>query len=94
MTGADKPILPSLEGLPPDAKSEDAQASPPKGIEAVRDAWKRMPTRPGVYRMIGAEGEVLYVGKAKSLKNRVGQYAQGRGHTNAIYRMIQQTASM
>ncbi|HRK63987.1 MAG TPA: excinuclease ABC subunit UvrC, partial [Terricaulis sp.] len=44
--------------------------------------------------MIGADGEVLYVGKAKSLKNRVGQYAQGRGHTNAIYRMIQQTASM
>ncbi len=53
-----------------------------------------MPGRPGVYRMLGADGEVLYVGKAKSLKNRVGQYAQGRGHTNAIYRMIHQTVSM
>ncbi|UPT65096.1 MAG: excinuclease ABC subunit UvrC [Hyphomonadaceae bacterium JAD_PAG50586_4] len=65
-----------------------------KGIEAIRDAWKRMPAKPGVYRMLGADGEVLYVGKAKSLKNRVSMYAQGRGHTNAIYRMIHQTASM
>jgi len=90
MTGADKPDLPPLEGLP----AEDAPTPALKGIEAIRDAWKRLPTRPGVYRMIGADGEVLYVGKAKSLKNRVGQYAQGRGHTNAIYRMIHQTVSM
>ncbi len=90
MTGADKPALPALDGLP----VEDAPAPQLKGIEAIRDAWKRMPARPGVYRMIGADGEVLYVGKAKSLKNRVGQYAQGRGHTNAIYRMIHQTVSM
>ena len=90
MTGADKPDLPPLEGLP----AEDAPVPALKGIEAIRDAWKRLPTRPGVYRMIGADGEVLYVGKAKSLKNRVGQYAQGRGHTNAIYRMIHQTVSM
>ncbi|MGD9982252.1 MAG: excinuclease ABC subunit UvrC [Hyphomonadaceae bacterium] len=65
-----------------------------KGVEAIRDAWKRMPAKPGVYRMIAADGEVLYVGKARSLKARVGHYAQGRGHTNAIYRMIHQTASM
>jgi excinuclease ABC subunit C len=90
MTGADKPILPPLGGLP----AEDQPQPAMKGIEAIRDAWKRLPARPGVYRMIGADGEVLYVGKAKSLKNRVGQYAQGRGHTNAIYRMIHQTASM
>ena len=90
MTGADKPILPPLEHLP----AEDAPTPALKGIEAIRDAWKRLPAKPGVYRMIGADGEVLYVGKAKSLKNRVGQYAQGRGHTNAIYRMIHQTASM
>jgi excinuclease ABC subunit C len=90
MSGADKPTLPALEHLP----SEDAPTPALKGIEAIRDAWKRLPARPGVYRMIGADGEVLYVGKAKSLKNRVGQYAQGRGHTNAIYRMIHQTASL
>jgi excinuclease ABC subunit C len=90
VTGADKPTLPALDGLP----VEDAPPPQLKGIEAIRDAWKRMPARPGVYRMLGADGEVLYVGKAKSLKNRVGQYAQGRGHTNAIYRMIHQTVSM
>jgi len=90
MSGADKPTLPELEGLP----GEDAPAPELKGIEAIRDAWKRMPAKPGVYRMLGADGEVLYVGKAKSLKNRVSMYAQGRGHTNAIYRMIHQTASM
>ncbi len=90
MTGADKPITPPLEHLP----AEDAPTPVLKGIEAIRDAWKRLPSKPGVYRMIGADGEVLYVGKAKSLKNRVGQYAQGRSHTNAIYRMIHQTLSM
>jgi excinuclease ABC subunit C len=90
MSGADKPALPPLEGLP----VEDAPKPALKGIEAIRDAWKRMPARPGVYRMLGADGEVLYVGKAKSLKNRVAMYAQGRGHTNAIYRMIHQTVAM
>ncbi len=90
MTGADKPALPPLEGLP----REDAPPPALKGVEAIRDAWRRLPNRPGVYRMIGADGEVLYVGKAKSLKNRVAMYAQGRGHTNAIYRMINLTTSL
>ena len=44
--------------------------------------------------MLGADGEVLYVGKAKSLKHRVGQYAQGRAHTNAVARMLHQTVSL
>jgi excinuclease ABC subunit C len=90
MSGADKPDLPTLEGLP----GEAAPAPVLKGVDAIRDAWTRLPNRPGVYRMIGADAEVLYVGKAKSLKNRVGQYAQGRGHTNAIYRMIHQTVAL
>ncbi|MEZ6022600.1 MAG: GIY-YIG nuclease family protein [Hyphomonadaceae bacterium] len=90
MTGADKPTLPPLDGLPGEASPRPEM----KGVEAIRDAWKRLPSRPGVYRMIGADGEVLYVGKAKNLKNRVGQYAQGRAHANAIYRMIHQTVSL
>ena len=77
MTGADKPTLPPLDALPPDAQPPAAL----KGVEVIRDVWRRLPTKPGVYRMIGADGEVLYVGKAKSLKARVAQYAQGRGHT-------------
>lgn len=90
MSSADKPTLPPLEALP----GEDAPKPALKGIEAIRDAWSRLPAKPGVYRMIGADGEVLYVGKAKSLKNRVGQYAQGRAHANAIHRMIRETVSM
>jgi excinuclease ABC subunit C len=90
MANADKPDLPRLEGLPGEAAPKPAL----KGIEAIRDAWSRLPTRPGVYRMLGADGEVLYVGKAKSLKHRVGQYAQGRAHTNAVARMLHQTVSL
>jgi excinuclease ABC subunit C len=91
MTGADKPILPATLGTLP---AEEAPEPSLKGVEAIRDAWKRLPARPGVYRMLGADGEVLYVGKAKSLKHRVAMYAQGRGHTNAIYRMIHQTHAL
>jgi excinuclease ABC subunit C len=94
MTGADKPTLPPLGALPGEAAPAPAHGQTLRGVEAIRDAWTRLPAKPGVYRMIGADGEVLYVGKAKSLKARVGQYAQGRGHTNAIARMIAQTVSL
>nr|WP_244439705.1 excinuclease ABC subunit UvrC [Nitratireductor aquibiodomus] len=64
------------------------------GIEVIQSAVKRLPNAPGVYRMMNAEGDVLYVGKARSLKKRVTNYAQGRGHTNRIGRMVRETASM
>ncbi len=64
------------------------------GIEVIQAAVKRLPNAPGVYRMMNAEGDVLYVGKARSLKKRVTNYAQGRGHTNRIGRMVRETASM
>lgn len=44
--------------------------------------------------MLDAKGDVLYVGKAKNLKNRVGSYARGQAHSNRIARMIAETASM
>ena len=49
---------------------------------------------PGVYRMLDAKGEVLYVGKAKALKNRVTNYTQLNGLTRRIQRMIAQTRAM
>ncbi|MGA0607734.1 excinuclease ABC subunit UvrC [Phenylobacterium sp. VNQ135] len=71
----------------------DNQA-PLKGAALIKDEVKRLPDRPGVYRMIGEDGEVLYVGKARSLKKRVLQYAQGRFHTQRIAHMVDLTRSM
>jgi excinuclease ABC subunit C len=68
--------------------------SPLIGADLIRDEVKRLTDQPGVYRMMGEDGEVLYVGKAKSLKKRVIQYAQGRFHTNRIANMVALTRSM
>jgi excinuclease ABC subunit C len=65
-----------------------------KGAALIKDEVKRLPDRPGVYRMMGEGGEVLYVGKARSLKKRVLQYAQGRFHTQRIAHMVDLTRSM
>ncbi len=64
------------------------------GAELIQQLVKRLPNAPGVYRMIGPGGDVLYVGKARSIKKRVTNYAQGRGHTNRIGRMIRETVAM
>ena len=64
------------------------------GAELIGELVKKLPNSPGVYRMMNAEGDVLYVGKARSLKKRVGNYAQGRVHSNRIARMVRETAHM
>ncbi len=53
-----------------------------------------MTARPGVYRMLNAASEVLYVGKARNLRARVSNYARLSGHSGRIARMIHETASM
>jgi excinuclease ABC subunit C len=64
------------------------------GMELIGEFVKQLPNRPGVYRMLNASNEVLYVGKARSLKKRVGNYAAGRVHSNRIGRMVRETANM
>jgi excinuclease ABC subunit C len=74
---------------------DDLTAKPAKiGAELIRDEAKRAPEGPGVYRMLGDNGEVLYVGKARSIKKRVMQYAQGRFHTQRIALMVSLTRAM
>ena len=64
------------------------------GPEVIARILKTLPNGPGVYRMIDAEGDVLYVGKARNLKKRVQSYTRLGGHTNRIARMILATAAM
>jgi excinuclease ABC subunit C len=64
------------------------------GVAAIRNVWKTLPLKPGVYRMHDARGDVLYVGKAKALKNRVSSYTQVDRLPNRLRRMVAQTRSM
>ncbi|WP_342641291.1 excinuclease ABC subunit UvrC [Rhodoligotrophos ferricapiens] len=64
------------------------------GPEVIRAVVKTAPTRPGVYRMFDADGQLLYVGKARSLKARLQNYTRLGGHTNRIATMISLTTSM
>jgi len=75
---------------------EDTGAASQKhGADLIADLVTRLPKKPGVYRMMNAAGDVLYVGKAKSLRNRVQNYARGVGHGgNRTARMIAETAHM
>ena len=89
---ADRPDTPPLgaeDGAAP-APAEDDRSGP----EVIAAYVKNLPPKPGVYRMYGADGDVLYVGKARNLKNRVSNYAKSGGHTNRIALMIALTRSM
>ena len=65
-----------------------------KGHEVIKSYLKSLDGSPGVYRMLNQDGEVLYVGKARSLKRRVSNYAKPTGHSARIGRMISNTSSM
>ena len=64
------------------------------GVAAIRNVLATLPVRPGVYRMHDAKGEVLYVGKARALKNRVANYTQVARMPKRLSRMVAQTRSM
>jgi len=64
------------------------------GVTAIRETVKTLKPRPGVYRMLDARGEVLYVGKARALKNRVSNYVQVQALPARLQRMVAQTRGM
>jgi excinuclease ABC subunit C len=84
----DEQALPELE--PAEAPAGTLAA----GRAAIARAVKHAPSSPGVYRMIDAQGEVLYVGKAKNIKKRINAYTRPTGHDSRIIRMISGTVAM
>jgi excinuclease ABC subunit C len=102
MNGINKDIDPASE-----LREEDEESSLPEielengptgtlaaGRAAILRFAKVAPSAPGVYRMIDAQGDVLYVGKAKNIKKRVTAYARPTGHDTRIARMIAATATL
>ena len=75
-----------------------AMATSPKkpinGPDLIAGFVSRLPGKPGVYRMLGEDGAVLYVGKAKNLKKRVSNYTKYKGNSLRIQRMIRLTHDM
>jgi excinuclease ABC subunit C len=65
-----------------------------KGVAAIREVARTLKPKPGVYRMNDARGDVLYVGKARVLKNRVANYTQVDRLSNRLRRMVSQTRSL
>jgi excinuclease ABC subunit C len=70
------------------------RADTPTGPDMIKRFLRTLDGSPGVYRMLDAENRVLYVGKARNLKNRVANYTRLQGHSGRIARMISETASM
>jgi excinuclease ABC subunit C len=102
MNGSKKDIDPASElreegdeqSLPELDLNEPAEGTLANGAAAIARAVKHAPSSPGVYRMIDAKGEVLYVGKAKSIKKRVTSYTRPNAHDSRITRMIAATVTM
>ena len=95
--GADEIVLPAgpdlaFTKIEWDASVRDTDGK--SGADVIQEFVKRLPNAPGVYRMMNVAGDVLYVGKARSLKKRVTNYAQGRFHTSRIGRMVRETTTM
>jgi excinuclease ABC subunit C len=85
----DESVLPAIED-----SAEASEGTLAAGAAAIARYARLAPAGPGVYRMFDAKGEVLYVGKAKSIRKRIVSYARPTGHTARIVRMIAATATI
>jgi excinuclease ABC subunit C len=91
----EEPSLPELPDVPDEAGIEiDQLPGTGAGRNVIAEFARHAPTAPGVYRMTGAGGEVLYVGKAKNLKKRILAYARPTGHVSRIARMVAATSAI
>jgi excinuclease ABC subunit C len=73
---------------------EQAELPRPKGVAVIETALETMPLSPGVYRMLDAKGDALYVGKARALKKRVTSYTQVARLPERLRRMVNETVTM
>src|SRR5207248_3119266 len=91
----EEPSLPELPDVPDEAGMEiDQLPGTGTGRNVIAEFARHAPSAPGVYRMTGAGGEVLYVGKAKNLKKRILAYARPTGHVSRIARMVAATSAI
>ncbi len=87
----DETLLPEAQEEAAEAVAEGTLAS---GRSAIARAVRLAPASAGVYRMLNAAGDVLYVGKAKSVRKRLASYARPTGNAIRIARMIAATANV
>ena len=91
----DEASLPEIDETSAADLAGDAAAGPlASGRAVIARHARHAPTSPGVYRMVDAKGDVLYVGKAKNIKKRVVAYTRPTGHTTRIVRMIAATVAL
>jgi len=77
-----------------DTEQQPSEGSLAGGMRIISEYVRTLPRKPGVYRMIAADGEVLYVGKAKSLRSRVAAYTQPNRLATRLIRMVSATRTM
>ncbi|WP_119678065.1 excinuclease ABC subunit UvrC [Indioceanicola profundi] len=79
---------------PAAAKARRGTADIARGVETIKGYLRTLPETPGVYRMMNADGDVLYVGKARNLKRRVTNYTQVQRLPVRLQRMVAETVTM
>jgi len=90
----DQADFPAINVIEWDTLAKDRDTETLKGAKLITEFVKHLPGKPGVYRMLDENGDVLYVGKARNLKKRVVNYTRPERNTIRIARMISATANM